>query len=306
MSTTTGRGAKRAGRSATNTNRNLLAALLIVAGAVLIAVSPVSADGEAVQCADLSFDFDTLGQGPLTKNNPTFGPVAVSVPAGTYDIILVSSDPTHAPGAYTDQMHESWFLVTDSGFTSPVTPDLADADLSTSIVINGINLGATTQITAVWAGQAPSFDSVHPAVTFRCVIEPSTTTTAGPTTTLPATSTTVPTTLPATSTIVPATTAPTTTGVVTSTTEGATSTTVAISTTTEGGIVGGLGSTTTTGLGQTGDGEDGTAGQDVLAYTGLKTNLAVAGVSLIAAGIALVVCGSYLDRRKLAVVHAAP
>ena len=89
-------------------------------------------------------------------------------------------------------------------------------------------------------------------------------------------------------------------------TEGATSTTVAISTTTEGGIVGGLGSTTTTGLGQTGDGEDGTAGQDVLAYTGLKTNLAVAGVSLIAAGIALVVCGSYLDRRKLAVVHAAP
>ncbi len=273
-------------------NRNLLAAILIIAGAVLVAVSPVSADGEVSACTDFSYDFDALGQGPLTKNQPTLGPVTVAVAVGTYDIVLTSSDPTHAAGAYTDQLHESWFLVTDSGFTSPVTPDIADADSSITISVAGVDLGVTTQLTAVWAGQAPSFDSVHPSVTFLCAEVAETTTTT--------TTTTLPTTEAPTTTVQTATTAVGTASTVASTT----TTTVAATTTSTIGAAGNPTVVTTTTLSaaaQTEGAEEDSA--EELAYTGIKINLALAGISLIVAGAGLIIGGSYYDRRKLALAR---
>lgn len=307
-------------------NRNILAALCIIAGAVLIAVSPVAADGD-VTCVDVTVDFDSLGQGALTKNLTTLGPVDISLTAGIYNVVLTSNDPTHAPGAFTDQLNESWFLVLSNGYTSPVTPDIPDADLSLTVVVDAVSLDAATTVTAVWSGQAPSFDSVHPIVTFRCVdalVGVGTTTT----TTAPSTTTLAPTTLVPVTTSAPATTsAPTTTALAaSSTTTGSTAsttvaTTVAVTTTDPGAV--GVGVTTTvaatdttsttdtaiTVAADTSDDADGTDNPGLgidgeLAATGVNTNLALAGAGLIVMGIALVISGAVADdRRRLATVR---
>jgi len=293
------------------TNRNILAAMLIGAGALLVAVSPVSADDDAAAaCVDVTFDFDSLGQGALTNNNPTLGPTPIAIGAGTYDIELVSSDPTHGPGLFTDQTHEQWFFVLDSGYASPVTPDIPEIDLSLTVVVTGVTLSASTAITAVWSGQAPSSDSVHAAVTFKCadtvVTVGSTTeaptTTAAPTTTVAPTTTEAPTattapgtTTPAPSTTVLPVTVPPTVATTTTTASTSTSQVVVTIAQAEDNMPEDTNGDENPDLGL--DGE--------LAATGVNLNLALSGLSLIAAGFALVISGAMVDdRRRLAHIRA--
>ena len=193
--------------------------------------------------------------------NPTVGPVNIALSAGTYDIVLISTDPTHGQGLYLDQVHESWFFTLDNGYVSLTTPDFDDSLMGISIVVPGVALAAATQVTAHWAGEPPSADSVFAAIRFACTEQ----TTEAPTTTTTTEATTTTTTVP------PVTTAGTT----------------APPTTTE--AVGEIGGTT----------EE----NPELAATGISLTLAVAGMSLIAAGFGLVVGGSYFDRRRLQAVR---
>ena len=319
-------------------NRNILAAMCIIAGVVLIAVAPVAADGEPVECVDVSVNFDDAGLGALSKGQTTLGPLSLDLSAGTYDVVLISSDPTHAPGAFTDQQNESWFIVLDNGYTSPKTPDIPDAELSVTVVVENVDLGAATAVTAVWAGQAPSHDSVHAAVTFRCaapVVTTTTTSSTAPPTTIassttaaetttttsastttaapttiaaPTTTSAAPTTVAGTgSTIAPTTAAPTTTAAPATTA----APTTAAPTTAAPATIASV-TTTTADVTAAADGSEETSEDNPelgidgeLAATGVNTNLAVAGVLLIALGFGLVVSGAIADdRRQLATVRS--
>ncbi len=285
------------------TSRNVLAAILMVVGLLAIAAAPISA-AEHNECGSFSVDFDDHAPGPLTKNRTSVGPVPINLVAGTYDITLVSNDPTHEAGKHTDQMHESWYFVLDNGFTSAVTPDFADDVMGTSITQTGITLGSASQVTAFWAGELPSWDSVHAAISFSCA--PAPTTTVAPTTTAPLTPTTVPeTTVPPTTTVSPTSGVPTS---AVSPTSGVPATTAAPTSTTIRGEVlpsSSVAPATTAPptLTSTPEGEIGgiTEENPELARTGTNLNLALGGLAMIATGFALVASGAANDRRRATV-----
>lgn len=262
----------------TRSSRNILASMMIVVGAVLVASSPLSAADNASACENVIVNFDDHSGGqPLWRNNTSTGPVAISLAAGTYDILLTSSDPGHAPGKHSDQLHESWFFTLDNGYVSPTTPDFGDDSFGVAIVSAGVTIASASQITAFWAGQAPSPDSVHATVSFTCSRQTiqgtsTTTSTTAVTTTQATPSSTSPvvTTSPTSAPLLPTTLPPVT---------------VAAATTTAVGEIGGT-----------------TEENTELAFTGTNLNLAIAGLTLIAGGFGLIVVGSIHDRRRLAVV----
>jgi len=274
-------------------SRNVLAAMMITVGMLMLFSAPLNAGDDGQVCPTFTINFDDEGEGALRSNNTSIGPVAIALPAGVYDIVMTSSDPTHGPGLFVDQLNESWFFTLDNGYVSPTTPDFGDAELGVSILVPGVTLGAATEITAQWAGQLPSADSVHATAAFTCARQtiPSTTSTAvavSTSTVVAQSSTTV-----AASTSLPA----TTTSVVPSTTTPSSTTAAALlpttmapptqpSTTTPTDAIGEIGGTTEENL-------------EELAFTGIKINLAISGALLIAAGFGLVVFGSYSDRRHL-------
>ena len=251
---------------------------MIVIGAVMVASSPLSAADNTSSCENVVVNFDDYSGGvALWKNNTSVGPVAITLAAGTYDILLTSSDPGHAPGLHVDQLHESWFFTLDNGYVSPTTPDFDDASTGVAIVSTAVTLTSAAQITAFWAGQAPSPDSVHATVSFTCsrqtiqATSTTTTTQATTTTTQASTTTTVTTTSTSIAPLLPTTLPP-----------------ITVAATTTTAKVGEIGGTT----------EENTE----LAFTGTNLNLALAGFALIAGGFALVVFGAVHDRRRLAVV----
>lgn len=257
----------------------------------MLLISPLSAVDDGQVCATFSINFDDQGEGSLRRQNTSIGPVAIVLPAGVYDIVMTSSDPTHGPGLFVDQLNESWFFTLDSGYMSPTTPDFGDSEPGISILVPNVALAAATQITAQWAGVAPSSDSVHPTVSFTCARQ----TIPTPTTTVAATSSTA---APQSSTTIAAS---TTTSVVGSTSTSAVlllPTTIAPTTIapTTASTPPPASTATTARVGEIG----GTTEENPeLAFTGIKINLAIAGFSLVAAGFALVIVGSQADRRRL-------
>lgn len=237
------------------TSRSILAGLMMVSGLLLLVSAPVAAaEGE---CVDVVVDFAIANPTALLASNPTVGPVNIALSAGTYDIVFISTDPTHGQGLYLDQVHESWFFTLDNGYVSLTTPDFDDSLMGISIVVPGVALAAATQVTAHWAGEPPSADSVFAAIRFACTEQ----TTEAPTTTTTTEATTTTTTVPSTTSTTTTVLLPTTVPPVT------TAGTTAPPTTTE--AVGEIGGTT----------EE----NPELAATGISLTLAVAGMSLIAA-----------------------
>lgn len=131
----------------------------------------------------------------IAPSPTTGGPFSVSVPAGTYDIVVWSwlgleDYPTH--------VDERWYFTTDSGYTSPLTTD-SSPELVTADQFSNQTLGATSSITVHHSapGSAEA-NSVHPlCIGFRTVSAPqttsveTTTTVAETTTTVAETTTTV-------------------------------------------------------------------------------------------------------------------
>ena len=233
-----------------------LAAVLAGSGLVLGAMAPSAAQAS---CEDVTIIFGVR----LVQPSPTESAVvAVDIPEGVYDVVLVSGDERH-PGA-ADQPDETWALVLDS-YTSPAAPDLPSSETSQSATVAvaaNIPASSTAQAVHTGVGLSPgSVDAIHAVLVCQSAVTP---TTVEPTTTV----------------------APTTTQIdqgFTRTTQPAPTTT----TTTDDGDVGDLGVTApsepppTTGAGSTG-GEE-------LAATGASTSLALTllGGALIASGTAL-------------------
>lgn len=124
----------------------------------------------------------------IAPSPATGGPFSVSVPAGTYDIVVWSwlgleDFPTH--------VNERWYFTTDSGYTSPLSTD-SSPELITADLFSNQTLGATSSITVHHSapGSAEA-NSVHPlCIGFRTVSAPQTTSVETTTTTVAETTTT--------------------------------------------------------------------------------------------------------------------
>jgi len=258
---------------------------MITAGMMMLLVSPLSAVDDGQVCATFTINFDDQGEGALRRQNTSIGPVSILLPAGVYDIVMTSSDPTHGPGLFVDQLNESWFFTLDNGYVSPTTPDFGDAEPGISILVPAVDLAAATAVTAQWAGVAPSSDSVHPTVSFTCAretIPTPTSVTATASTTSPQSSTTIA--------------ASTSTSAATTTTSAAALLPTTMVPTTMAPTSQPASPVTTARVGELG----GTTEENPeLAFTGIKINLAIGGFSLVVAGFALVIVGSQADRRRL-------
>lgn len=167
--------------------RRVLVALAVVFGVLSIGTATSSAQSS---CSDVHVAPGVI----LVTPTPTFGPHPVSVPAGTYRLIVTSFDLGHAPGIQLDQTNEIWSFTTDTGYTSPRTPDLPDALTSETYDLGEATFASDiSSITFNQWGVLPSYDSVRPEILFQCVSSASTTappttvapTTAAPTTTSP-------------------------------------------------------------------------------------------------------------------------
>lgn len=189
--------------------RRAATALLALGALGLWTANPIDAAPDT-GCQDITVS----GGGKLVHPSiGSIGPVAVVLPAGQYQLLLTSVDSAHETGYQTSQTGEQWFFLTDSGYRSPITPDLPEALPSSTFDMGVTHLDSTATITFIHAALVPGANSVTPSVTFRCVVdETPTVTTAGTTTT------------PASTTSTSSTTEPTTTSA-------STSTTIAIATT---------------------------------------------------------------------------
>ncbi len=155
----------------------------------------------AVDCASVTV---APGDRLLANKAPVGGPYSIDLPAGEYRLVVSSTDSHHADGALT-QEYEIWYFTLDSGFTSPVTPDLPDELVTLQFDLGVFTIAASTSITFHHGVQGPGAQSVTPAVQFVCAQTPDTTVpeTTAPETTAPETT--------APETTAPETTAPDTT-----------------------------------------------------------------------------------------------
>jgi hypothetical protein len=182
-------------------------ALATLALAIGVLALPVQAAWEPPACpwtADAStyvVDFGQNGykfiRSDTTEAAAQTDHVATNIPAGTYDITVLSYDD-HDPDkpTQTDQTHEQWYLVASDGvgpdYHSGVTGDLADTSNTRE---DTVATGAVFDqpITSVWAYHAFYPNSVTEVVSpnsitpicakFTAEVPPTTTTTTQPTTT---------------------------------------------------------------------------------------------------------------------------
>jgi len=166
----------------------VLGALLVIAGTVLATGPALSAaDGG---CGEYSYGF--TGTRLINDGqNTSAGPFVIDLPAGTYDITLLSND-NHPSATYqTEQTQEQWYFVLDSGYQSPPTNDvpndrqeiitnLGEVELSaaTAITVEHLREGGLNSVNVECVGFTPSAIAVLP---------PATTTTEAPAIAAPAT-----------------------------------------------------------------------------------------------------------------------
>ena len=98
---------------------------VVVFAVVMLGASMAAGGFAAAQQADCADVTVNPGQDLVTRGVSTIGPIQINVPAGTYRIVMVSTDVGHAPGHQEDQQNERWSFTLDSGYSSPITPDLA-------------------------------------------------------------------------------------------------------------------------------------------------------------------------------------
>lgn len=165
-------------------SRRPLTARLILALAVgsLTLVFGGAVGAQTSSCADVTV---TTPQDLVTAGPTTIGPISVDVGAGRYRLLMTSIDRGHRPGHQTHQRSERWSFTLDSGYSSPITADLAEDATSASFDMGLVDFVEATSITFHHHGAAPSPDSISASVTFQCA-EP-VPTTAPPTTEPPVT-----------------------------------------------------------------------------------------------------------------------
>ena len=119
----------------------------------------------------------------------------------------MASADDHHPTVEGLQTAEQWYFTTDSGFTSPTTPDLPDSELAATFDMGVYSIPETASITFHHAQGGSGAQSVTPSVSFVCGAQAPTTTESAPTTAAPTTAppaTDAPTSVAPTPTVIPA------------------------------------------------------------------------------------------------------
>lgn len=111
------------------------------------------------------------------------GPFTIALPAGTYDITMLSNDNHPSADYQVEQTQEQWYFTLDNGYVSPPTNDVP-ADQTTMITsVGAVELEAATSISVHHLGEG-GVNSVN----VECIgFTPSDVEVAGPATTAPAT-----------------------------------------------------------------------------------------------------------------------
>lgn len=178
MKTNESHGVRRIREGATK----VLGAFLMVAGTVLVTAPALGAVDAG--CGDYSYDFTgtrLINDGISTSA----GPFAISLPAGTYDITLMSDDNHPYPTYQTDQTQEQWYFELDNGYVSPPTNDVPNDSEEMVTTFSEVELDAATTITVKHLLQGTSPNSVNVScIGFTAsdvsVLPPATTTTEAP------------------------------------------------------------------------------------------------------------------------------
>ncbi len=114
-----------------------------VLATALVTLIP-SAAGASSGCGEYSFGF--AGTRLLNDGiSDSAGPFSIDLPAGTWDVTLVSHD-NHSSHDQPEQTEEQWYVQLGDVWTSPLTRDLPDdLDTITSTFMNQ-TIGAATEI----------------------------------------------------------------------------------------------------------------------------------------------------------------
>lgn len=169
-------------------------ALLIIAGTVLVTAPALSASDGG--CGTYSYGFTgtrLINDGISTSA----GPFAIDLPAGTYDITMMSNENHPYPTYQTEQTQEQWFFVLDNGYVSPPTDDVpndsehvvtqvgeVELEAATAISVQHLGEGGLNSVNVECIGFTPSEVSVLPPATTEAPAV------AGPATTAPGVATT--------------------------------------------------------------------------------------------------------------------
>ncbi len=143
----------------------LLAAALVLPGQAASAARP--------GCGEYSFGFEgtrLLNDGISTSA----GPFTISLPAGTYDVTMVSHDAHDDHPGQVEQTQEQWYVELDSGYRSPPTNDIPDDTNDMTTVAGAQQIGASTEISVhhLLEGGVNSVDVVCVGFTTVTVREP--------------------------------------------------------------------------------------------------------------------------------------
>jgi len=136
------------------------ATVSLLVALTLIATSGL-AGGSAQGCGDFSFGFEgtrLIDDGISTSA----GPFPITLPAGNYEITLVSHD-NHPSADYQDtQTQEQWYVELDNGFTSSLSDDVpSDAEtIVTKIAAQPIEAATAISVHHKAPGAGPN--SVDP------------------------------------------------------------------------------------------------------------------------------------------------
>ena len=133
---------------------------LSIAAATLVA--PNAAGAEAA-CGQFGVEFDGVRLLNDGANN-TAGPFSIDLPAGTYDVTIVSYDDHTGQPDIGTQPNEQFVVELNNGYTSPASVDIPDAINSATITHGGQSIGAATSLTLRHVGTG-GINSVDP----RCV-----------------------------------------------------------------------------------------------------------------------------------------
>ena len=143
------------------------AAVMLLLSTVGIAAGPLGAE----ESCTLSVDF---GDARLLNNgiDDAAGPFAAELAAGTYTITIVSEDFHSTQVGVGTQSAEQFHILTDSGYRSPATNDIADDSDTVTTVFTGQAIDDTTSISLVHALIGDSVNSVSPiSACFEAEIE---------------------------------------------------------------------------------------------------------------------------------------
>lgn len=146
-----------------------VAVALITLGGVLFTVfTPAAAETNcpgdtAIRIPDASLLNDGV--------NNVLGPFSIELGEGEYDIVVLSTDAHSTTVSAGDQSMEQWYFALDSGYSSPLTTDIADTEDSVFDAWSSQAIAQSTSLTVHHRGEG-GVNSVSPECIGFTLVEP--------------------------------------------------------------------------------------------------------------------------------------